>query len=606
MNRISPPITAPILMLLAFLWPWEVYLYIPVAGFYLTGALAVALIAAAALDLVRTKRRGVPFELLWPVVVLAALVACLGVAGGIEAPLTKLYLLALFLSAARFANPGIASACLKLTAIAGAGAALHHLLTPFTGVPPTGYSLETGVSLACAWDVSSGALALALGACAAGSICSHERKKGRTAAAVVLALIPLSALMLTVHRTAWPPWTFPYADSFSLLKAVAFVILAWLLVRIVAKLIAAKNGRQWYVRSSFIGVAALPLSWSLLAPLEFQLGHALLLGLAAVYASSAVGDAPAPRLRPWLLVPAGLLVALNLWTVYPSNTADPRNYDVAARKDLAEGRIGRLRQRMDHFESIAPGERKTHYWRALAALDEERLQLAAGEFALSVEEETDAHLLLPPPSLPEREDFLMRLRDASSQSPHPEHIFAFERALVAIGEDARALGSLRQRIQFIGEPEVRENVSEEHLPVLRNTVGFLLSGREVTAWPSGWTAAELLVLLKQWGAEVTSAPDGMPSELLPLSLIAQHSPRGNLVATHHGPAGQPAITARPDTSQTGALALGSWSDLANLGDGWRSTFALNGEEAAQWQPSGVTINTTAPFPDAPMIRIWLP
>jgi hypothetical protein len=615
-----------LLMLFAFLWPWEVCQFVPVLQVHLTEVLALALIILCVIDAIRRRRFRFPFELIWPASVLLGLVTYGALRGYLAEPVSGVGCLLLFVATTHFARRTTVAQCLKLTAVSGAGVAALSMLAPTLGLIPSAYSLETGATLVGVQSLAGGALTLTICLAASRSFLSLQReKRGASLAAITILVLILVALVVRLYpqwaqATGWRPAGLLRGSTSVLCMKLGVL---WIAARVAAKLVICGRERP--------DGAAAALLWALTATAVFTLAfswkvtgaHAVLLGLAV--AAARPGKIKETKRIPgtalWALAPVAALVCYNVWVVFPDNPYDPRNYDLSAAEDFSRGDMERLEQRLEFFEERAPTERHIHLWRARLALQRRQLHYAAEEFAQALDRESPAPVILGWPTMNERDDFLIRLRDASSTMPDPEGIFAYEQSLVASGQDAQALATLKRRVRA-SSTRVPEDVSDAPL---RSAVGMLLAGHPIAGWPQNWSAGELVGLLGRWGTDIGPAPEGFPREHLPLVVVARCWPGGTAAIAYGGEVSVPLAGpwhAPAPPEGTSPLRLGAtdapidarWSDFQKRQDGqWVSALVVEGKQVGELQAGQkcrFALPTKAEWPDQapdkPVIRIWLP
>ncbi len=623
MKRSIRSVAEHLLMLFAFLWPWDVCQFVPVLQVHLTELLAAALIVLCVIDAIRRRRFRFPFELIWPASVLLGLVTYGALRGYLAEPVTGVGCLLLFVATTHFARRTTVAQCLKLSAVSGAGVAALSMLAPALGLIPSAYSLETGTTLVGVQSLAGGALTLTICLAASRSFLSLRReRRGAGLAAFTIVVLILVAITVQVH----PQWQQAMAwRPAGLLRGSASILCMklgtlWIAARVAAKLVVCGRERS--------DGAAAALLWALTATAVFTLAfswkvtgaHAVLLGLAVAAARPGkVKEAERiPNTALWALAPVAALVCYNLWAVFPDNPHDPRNYDLAAAEDFTQGNEELLEQRLAFFEGRAPSERKTHLWRARLALRRQQLHYAAEEFSQAVDCEGPAPVILGWPTASERDDFLIRLRDACSTMPDPEGIFAYEQSLVASGQDAQALATLKRRVRT-SSTRVPEDVSGAPL---RSALGVLLVGHPIAGWPQDWTAGELVGLFSRWGADISPAPEGFPGEHLPLVVVTRGWPGGTATIAYGGEVGSNLAGPWHTPKDAAPLCLGTtdapsnaqWSNFERREGGlWVSTLTLEGTPVGELRAG--QDYSFAPFPesespeqapDKPVIRIWLP
>ena len=73
-----------LLYAIALAWPLDLFQYVPYLGLSATEILTFLLLALAALNIVSGEKLRVPFEVLWPVGLLAVILAAMASRGGIN------------------------------------------------------------------------------------------------------------------------------------------------------------------------------------------------------------------------------------------------------------------------------------------------------------------------------------------------------------------------------------------------------------------------------------------------------------------------------------------------------------------------------------------
>ena len=521
MNAERATLGRVLLLLLVVAWPWDVYQYVPLSGIHLTDLTGALLVSAFLADVLLSRTLRIPFELVWPVLLLIGLVWVVGPDNSYA--ISASLLLVLLLAVLHFTSGrGFAWRCLAAAAASAALVALVSnvvlVLRPSTLIP-TAYSLDTGAVLFGARDLSSGVWTSVVCMVIAAWIVSSSRltrwqRAAGLAAGVVLAvsLVPVGKAMV-VRREAWCT-SVPMPDNVG--EAIVLVVAVWLVARVAAKLavewLESRQGRL-LLPMTILGLTVLLF---LVLPLRLRAPHAVMLGLAAGAAGRKGSDVRVPRLAWALPLPLAALAAVNAFRVFPENRTDPRNYDVSAAQDLARADYGRLARRMDHFDALSPGERRTHLWRANAALEQGQYRHATAQFAASLEpSEPQRRTILPRPSAEAAGRLQMRLRDVFSSRADPAGHLGYERVLVAQGNLKGAVNLLRMRVR---ETE-RDPLNVSAAP-FAEAVAFLLGNPEASETLAEWTAADLVTVLRSCGAQVRPAPPDVPRPALPVVLIA--------------------------------------------------------------------------------------
>ncbi len=640
MTRSVRPTAACLLFLFAFVWPWDVYQYIPWLGVHATGLIALVLVGLLIADVFRTRQLRMPFELLWPAVLLLLLVTLSLFHEGSGVSFRHLGAVLVYAATVHFARSRERiEYWLWISCLSGACAALWTHLAFFAfPLPPTAYSLQTQGVLWFARDLPGGALTLAICGVMSLHFLIHAvgtvKDFGKAALALVSAALPFSALAFTLLPPRfwmggwhWRPPEFGHVPGVTL---AALLVLLWIIARAIAKGVAFSSLASKIERAPDdleatpgVGVAVMIVTTLVVAtllclcfPVRPVVAHAYLLGLAGAYVlPKKERQGPPPHWQYALLLPCAAVVALNLVHVYPENRSDPRNYDVAALADFDAGRFHDLARRMNIIEAFAPGERRTHLWRARVELSLGYSHRAALEFGRAVRGSFGGSLVLPPPSEAEQNEFLVRLRDSCSSARVPERMLAYEYALVATGRADRALDSLRHRVY------TRRKLHLD-LPArpFAEAIAFLLGDQALAGPLRQWSAAELLMLLKHWGATIERAPADFPPDMLPVVLAARAAPEWVAWCCQAG-AANPAMSrtharqplGRPGDpgagwGEAGWMALvkadGAWSTELRIPGGANvveARFTQGGDLACtQW----VVVQGLAP--DLPALRIYIP
>ena len=295
-----------VFLVMAFLWPWDVYQHLPDFGLPATSVLGYGLVAFLVVDAAATRQFRVPFELLWPTVLLLILTVFSrghGAVGGSWGHVTALLVYAATVHFARSRRH--IEQWLWVSCTAGAGAALWTLLVLATQGQPTAYSLTSDAALAFAGDLPGGALTLTLCFFLALPFVRRLREPGPARASVrgrpdswkglaALAVCGVLAgtLAALVHQPPYAGrlagWRPPAFEGLPGVTVAALLVLLWLVCRVAAKVYGAGEPRTdatSMARALALGclVAAL---FCVYFPVRPTTAHAFLLGLASAYALS--------------------------------------------------------------------------------------------------------------------------------------------------------------------------------------------------------------------------------------------------------------------------------------------------------------------------------
>ncbi len=642
-------VRAGLFLVFAVAAPWDVFLFVPVLHLHLAGILAFAIIALEFVDYVQTRRVGVRFELLWP----ACALLVLALPPFRVVPLRGALAILLGLAAARSVGPLLTRNIVAAMALSIGLLGLYTLVflltqlaAPGQSPSPSAYSLDTGVLAPFGNTVTECAALLFLGLAAASSRFLRNDCASKALRRTVLALaaplvIVLCALVVSSldGLAFWRPRDYFASTG----MAAAALIGGWLLARTLAKSFIHWREMRYTISEDTTQMLAGLVFFALLFPLEFRLFWGFVAGIAAGAAQSDRELAPPPPKWTLALLPLAILVILNGGGVHPADTNNPRHYESAARQDFARGDYARLENRLDCVETYWPNERRTHLWRARAALAQDLLHEAAYEIMLACRPAGEAALLLPPPSPDEIDAFLVRLRDACSESASRTPALAHIQALLGAGKFNHAEALLEQALV-----EAEAVVLPEGLSADLDTAAYgcpcswpLRAAAMKTVWPVDFeeppefaalfpedlAGAQWLRLLIRWGAELRTAPPNLPRETLPLVCLAKcHRAAIELACLADG-----ALLARTDAltepaqqydpeARYAALELvsGSPEQLATWGnpetraaDVWTITLEIQDTPIAAAQlETGITLVSTPPAqtlpaPDTPIISIWL-
>jgi len=599
MMRHTRIVAQSLLFLIAFLWPWPAYLGAPPIGIRVDYIVLATLILLLVIDVMRSRRLRVPFELLWP----GTILILLGNPG---------YLL--FFAALHFSDSR--REILRWFWVAGLSSALMAavtILAPMAGAIPATFLLQTSRNTGALEVARREGLAMFTGLTVMVFLGFwRQRIWRRLLAAPSVLLLPAGLVNLLFYAGASNKFIYGASPDEWLGNwkfGIYYVVGFWLLARLIAKVEVARReaARETaYLYAMFLLTAInIAVFWGN--------GVEFLLGIVAAYAIPGRTEEASPwRWRFVLVVPFSLLIVWNLWHVDARNSSDPRNYMPPNRQWAASAHDGEIRllvEDMEFVESRYPAERQTHLGLAHAELERGYVYRAAAEFAEAVRPVGDEQLILPPPSEGERIRFLTRLRERCSAMPHPERTFAYEQALIANGQIDDALSLLELRTA-----KVTEDHSLPRKP-LEDAVVFLLRAESCRERFEEFTPSAFFALLSNWGAIVQQAPDELPQSLLPVVVAAQYGAHSEqlIVATSQGvwkvtnPSAS-RIEADEKDWPAGAWGLHSQDKTAD----WKAVLTLPGDkglkplvlptepiEAAETTPTNVRY-----APDAPAIAIW--
>jgi len=637
---------ASLILLFAVTAPWDVFLFVPGLGVRLPWLLALCIIALEFADFLYTRRIGIRFELLWPAC--ALLILALPPVRIVPAQGAMAVLLGL--AAARSVGPLLARDVVAALAFSIAPLALYTVVFFFLqlGAPalspaPFAYSLQTGLSTPFGHTIMECALLLFVGFAAACSRFIHTNSTSRFMQwAPLVAAFPLGVALSALvtlsldHIYLWRPPDYLISGG----RTLAALLGGWLLARIIAKSYIHWREMRFTISEDNVNILAGLAIFVLLFPVEFRLLWGFLPGIAAGAAQCRKDLAPPPWLWAFGLIAVVILVLINVGDVHPADMRNPRNYETAAVEDFAKENYERLETRMDYFETYWPEERRTHLWRARVALARGLLHETAYEIAFACEPTSETELLLPSPPPEEVEAFLIRLRDACSQSKAKTATLAHIQGLLGAGKFKHAEALLEQAL---GESEsvTLPEALDPDLETAAHGCPCSWPFREAvlqTVWPLDMqrpaeldalvpedrAGAQWLRLLISWGAELRTAPAGFPQESLPLICVAKcHRSSAELGCISNG-----AFLARTDELVDPSLcynprkrysafelaseAFAAWRALEKpSSDPWTVMLEVQATAVATARfQKGIVLESMPPqetlrVPDVPIISIWL-
>ncbi len=537
-----------LLFLAAVAWPLEVFQFVPHLGIGLVELATLGLMILALSDIASLRRPRISFELGWPLVIAAALQA------EVVFPALLVAALAQLVRSRRLIENSLVISCFS-----AAICAALSLLSPFTHIIPTAYSLNSPATLTFASSLGSGALTLAIALIFSVYYTFFSKRSLRlrslTAACGALLLAALVSLSFLLLRGA-SEWEHLSILDLPWRTMSCCLILFWLIARVAAKtqVDAVENGRQLH------GLLLVVLIVSMVLAIGFAvvptLGHVFVIGLVAAYAlpkrneeldsrfrgnddqkrqarkqgaeapcleeeASASSALPVRAGKGLIALAAFALLSNNLNNVYLDNASDPRNFDNAARVDFEQGRFDEVSKSLDFWEGVSPTEPRVHLWRAKLELQRKRHLRASNEFVKAVRASDSTEHILPPPSKTEQMDFVVRLRDFCSSLGDVSASFAYERALVAMGGGEGAIASLELRVQ-------------KNLPVpddcdvapVAYSLAWLLGNVALAEPLEEWEKGRVLAAIELYGALIEKAPLDFPRENLPLAVVVRPTTHG--------------------------------------------------------------------------------
>ncbi|GMV91177.1 MAG: hypothetical protein AMXMBFR82_09550 [Candidatus Hydrogenedentota bacterium] len=502
-------IAQALILMLAFAWPFDAMLYLPLLNVPLLPLAGGIVVVLAVIDGVRHRERRPPFELIWPVVLSVLLIWFAPVVSN-RIQFTIGFVL--FLAVAQFSHdPLFVRNCLRATGFSGAVLAamagsnfvielLRSTSDQFVDAQSPGIQTAPMLTSPEAYWQGLFTVAVCFLALCEGWLRTPRLRSVLPALAIGVsgfaALSLLSGLALGL----------PEAPTPGIAHGALMILLLWLGARLSAALVIYRREHGVLTRIAPVLTALVLVGLAILLPHAAFPGALILCGLLA--ANTRAACAPEQRTLPAVLcaLPVAALLILNAAHVYPGNRDDPRNFEAYLREDVREGRLDRAWHRAGRIRYWHPDEPRACLWSARLALAFDRPYQAAHEFASAVELGESVDSILPPPTEEEIDDFLVRLRDYCSVRPDPDSEYAYEKALLAANEEASALTLLKQKAQRL--PLDAAPVDRE---LLAAVAGFALEYPGADLEVSGLADAELWSLLRAWDVEVKEgALPGLP------------------------------------------------------------------------------------------------
>ncbi len=485
--------------------PLDLLQYIPGLGISLLSLIAILLIPPLILDAIAQQKLRVPFEVLAPAFALLALIgadaAQHGPGGTFGEMLSAIVLL---IAVSHFApSRDLVRRYVFAFMLSAFAVTLLTLVSRLIHLFPTAISLRSGVTFTFSYTVTSGVHVLLLAVVAALYVARERRfspieRASATAAIVFLACALVgAALFWALDTRAMPIAGYP---PFSALQWASVAVVVWLGARILGKIAVDRSIERDGLHTFWMTAAFVTLLVCACAPLPPAGYQGYLAGLAcASVLPPRFVERPPRRIALLAAVPL-VLAAANLAVVDPGNTRDHRQYDAASQRDFDAGWYDRLLTRLDTIEHHAPGERRTHLWRARTALVLDDPNWASFEYRESIT--TPARrLVLPPPTDAERKDFVVGMRDAVAVLPETVSVCAFERTLLAEGDRDAALYSLRLETAV-----PLTHVESADTAPFASAVTHVLGDPAIADELQLWSAEELVTLLLYWGATLDDPP----------------------------------------------------------------------------------------------------
>jgi hypothetical protein len=571
----------------ALAWPLEVFIQTPVLGLNLFSLVTLLLLTLLLPDALAARKLHVPFEAWAPAAIIAGLAAFSAWTEPSPADRDAIEAVLLF---GLVIEAGPSRDAIRRYVFAGVISVsivtLISLLTPWLGLLPTAFSLRSGAAFTFPFDLAGGVHILLVGAASGVYIISDRRYRPAQRAVATASLILIATLLVGQGVHWWRDTSsFPILTYLPLSPArwAAAALALWLFARVVVKVELQDRGAPDPLGRLWRMAAVATVLVAACAPLQPRAYQGLLLGLAC---ASALPERSAVRGTRWPLLGSAVLTVLltvNLLFVFPENTSDPRQYDAAATRERP-----RVFDRMDWVDRHAPHERRTYLWRARAALEYSLPNLASFAFERAVRP-LDGWAILEPPTEPERQAFLVQVRDVAAALPADRAVCAYERVLLSLGERDAALFSLRLQLRRQSETPLI-HVPTADAPPFAAVAGVIVGDPLLAEDLRTWTADEVVTLLIRWGADAAFASDTDANAAGLLILAAQrrwdvfsvYVRAGERVMRFEEPL---APVSQRETLALAGLSVMAWSGPDAAGASGETRYTLNVADARGVRPA---------------------
>jgi len=596
---------------------WSVFERIPILLTPLSAIAAAGLSLTCAVDvwLLHTRFR-MPFELLWPALALLLLTLASRFAGDAALPWGFIGAAALFGAIQHHApKKALVEYALWAMCVSGGLMACWELLAADQAAFPTAFSAILPLRHYSADTLADGFLLLLLTfGIALACLCRAPFRPWMRLVALGamissgMVLYRWILLLLSSHKSLRSPlW-----EQVTPWRLLAILLILWLLSRLIARLFVTARREASAMHFFLAVVLILAVLTALCYPPRHYLLPGAALGLIAAYATPTPPIYTAlPKPHPWLLAGGSLglacMVCFHFMHLDPLNVYDTRNYESRLAALFETGCFGELQATLSQIEQIAPQERRHHFWHSKLAISQDRLEEAADAFIAA--SKPSENLILAAFSEVKQERLLAELRDKTSAKKKGARGLAYERALLAAGEEKNALAALHLRKKY------PQGVGFSPEP-LAEVLAYMLGHPGLTETLAQWNERELLGVLASLGLQAQQAPPEFPRETLPL-MAAAHWQDTRLTLLVRGK-GYTLTEGRSFTMQhyvSGNLNATSWSPLVHFpGVGWHSRLRNPSSLAELRWNEGFSITYPQGRLSAPpdfgedrwLIQLWLP
>ncbi len=518
----------------AVAWPWGAYAQVYGGQGLFSGAL-VALALALAGTWVRRGRPGIPFDLLWPVLLMGTGVAAFSVMGERSVPPSPILgCIAFLLAVFGAANQTLVYRALALSSLSAGCVAVLTVLAEFNKVFPTFFAAQGGVVGAGPAGLADALVLFSWSPVMAVALFAGRRNLAWRVASWLLPVSALccgAALFLTARRLqeSFCLWNPDY--SVLALPTLPLVLLGlYLASRTAARVLILDAPCLVSLPRCLAGVlliCSLLLAFVGAFP---PLGLCFSFGLvAALGVPHTRRNAEPIRLGwPWLVVVP--VIAAHAVVLFPG---DARDYLQQVRQVKGDSGAAGAAAFLDLVLRRFPGEAAARLEVAELELESGQVEAAADTFLAALRERRGSMVYSPSKSQAAVQ-FLDRLKERAA----PRSGIPYERCLAGAGRTKEAVATLKTRVKA-------GPVVEVDLEPLQRALAALLGVETAKADLSDWTAAELLAGLKLCGdyCQSARAPEAVPRRYLPAVLTSRPTRDGRMIMVFY-PGGQTGRTWR--------------------------------------------------------------
>ena len=512
----------------AIAWPWGAYEQV-FHGQGVFSAALLALLLAFVVSWFRHGRPNIPFDVLWPVLLLNGGVAVAwGTGEGAAAPGIIIGCAAFLLALFGATSQTLVYRALAASLLSSGGVAVLTALAEFNKVFPSFFARQGGVVGTGPTNLVDALTLFSWSVMVAGVLFVGRRHLLSRTVSWLLPIVALAcgAAFYLVARhlhnelRVWTP-------NYSALAFPMFplLLLSFYLASRVAARVFVLAGFRLFCPETLLGLALLffILVFALIGRfpspgLCFSFGLVAALGVQHTFRNRETAKIG----WVWLLLVPVLVAHAVL--VFPG---DARDYVRHAQQLKQEEGIQAAGDYLGLVLNRFPGESRARLELAGTELENGQVEAATDSFLASMRDRRATHVWGAPGS-GEAARFLATLKLRSDGMPG----IPYERCLAGVGRMQEALSVLRTRVH------AGPNVDMDSAP-LRRALISLMGGDETGPCLSDWSAAELLGGLNLCGTycQTVQAPTEIPRRFLPMVLAARPVHDGRMVSVFY-PGGQ--------------------------------------------------------------------